>query len=140
MWRRPHSPGVAHGEAPVAASTLERPQGIGVTMLVLAGATHLPLVYLLVRAEAPPWLALVPGLLSMGLAWSGCFFLEGKRLLLAKAIALAGVAGGAAALHPQVQAVEGAFYPLGAMVLSLAGFLMARGRKPTTKAMRAERA
>jgi hypothetical protein len=129
----------APAELPTAASTLQRPQGIGVAMLVAAGVVNLPLVYLFIRAEAPPYAVFAAGLLAMGLAWSGGFFLEGKRLRVAQGVAALGVAEGAAALHPLVRDVDGAFFPLAAMVLSLAGLLMTRGRKPTPRAMRAER-
>lgn len=133
-WRVPPA-----NALPTAASTLRSPQGWGVALLVAACVADLPLVYLLIRAEAPAMLVLAGGLLSIGLAWSGGFILEGKRLRLARGVATLGAASGAAAFAEPVREVGGAPFVLAGAFLAAAGVMLTWDRVPTPREMRRER-
>lgn len=99
-------------------ASLRRAEGVGIILLLAASVLLLPFLYDLVRIDAGVAPVLLVSLLSMGLGWSAGFFLENRRLGLARTLAACGVAAAAAALLPFVSEMGTRLLPVACGALS----------------------
>ncbi len=104
-------------------------QGVGVTLLIIACLLNIAAVYVLVQRDAAAALVLAVGIFGMGEAWGGAFFLERKRLVLARALAAAGVAEIGLIALPVVRDSAAGQFIVASAFLSAVGLALAWSRR-----------